>query len=169
MICPVRSQCAAERTGKTPVLPNFGPRAAATSRCFAAFVLERSGRFLVRQRPAGVVNAHLWEFPNIELAGRAAGSDLARAARKVLGPGIKLTRKLCVIKHHITRYRITVEVFLAAATKAAEPPDSAGEWRTLSQLRRHAFPSAHGRILRRLSSRSHGRGLKKSEIITGSV
>jgi A/G-specific adenine glycosylase len=151
MICPVRLQCAAERTEKTSVLPNLGLRAAATSRCFAAFVLERSGRFLVRQRPAGVVNAHLWEFPNIELAGRAAGSGLARAARKVLGPGIKLTEKLCVIKHSITRYRITVEAFLAAATKTAEPPDFAGEWRTLSQLRRLAFPSAHGRILRHLA------------------
>ena len=34
---------------------------------FVAFVAERNGMFLVRQRPAGVVNAHLWEFPNVEI------------------------------------------------------------------------------------------------------
>jgi len=161
VVCPVRSQCAAERTGKTSLLPNLGPRVAATSRRFAAFVLESDGRYLVRQRPAGVVNAHLWEFPNIELTGWDAGSDPGNAARKVFGAGIKVAEKLCVLKHSITRYRITVEAYRAVATGSAKPRDSAGEWRTLPQLRRLAFPSAHGRILRRISAQSPRRGFKK--------
>ena len=32
-------------------------------RRFTAFVLERGGKFLVRQRPASVVNAHCGNFP----------------------------------------------------------------------------------------------------------
>ena len=40
------------------------------ARRFIAFVVERNGKFLVRQRPAGVVNAHLWEFPNVEIGAR---------------------------------------------------------------------------------------------------
>ena len=51
-------------------LPNLGRREKATARTFAAFVIERDGKFLVRQRPAGVVNAHLWEFPNAEIGAR---------------------------------------------------------------------------------------------------
>ena len=64
-LCPVQKLCLAHRTGRVDSLPNLGPRAAATARHFLAFVLENQGRYLVRQRPAGVVNAHLWEFPNV--------------------------------------------------------------------------------------------------------
>ncbi len=67
--CPLRAQCVARRTGRTESLPNVGARQTATHRHFAAFVIERRGRFLVRQRPANTVNAHLWEFPNAEVTG----------------------------------------------------------------------------------------------------
>jgi adenine-specific DNA glycosylase len=50
-------------------LPNLGKREAATARTFFAFVIERDGKFLVQQRPVGIVNAHLWEFPNFETNG----------------------------------------------------------------------------------------------------
>jgi A/G-specific adenine glycosylase len=67
-ICPAEKLCVAFCENRAEELPNLGKRAAATARHFIAFVLERDGRFLVRQRSAGVVNAHLWEFPNVEVA-----------------------------------------------------------------------------------------------------
>ncbi len=67
-ICPVKKLCVAFRQNRVEDLPNLGKREAATARYFVAFVVERNGRFLVRQRPAGIVNAHLWEFPNVEVA-----------------------------------------------------------------------------------------------------
>jgi len=66
--CPVKKLCVAFREDRVEELPNLDKRAAATARHFIAFVVEKKGRFLVRQRPAGVVNAHLWEFPNMEVA-----------------------------------------------------------------------------------------------------
>ncbi len=72
-LCPVRKLCVAFREGRVEDWPNLGRREPATARHFAAFVIERHGKYLVRQRPAGVVNAHLWEFPNVELkAGQAS-------------------------------------------------------------------------------------------------
>jgi len=67
-VCPVKKLCVAFREDRVGELPNLGRRTATTARHFIAFVIERNGRFLVRQRPAGVVNAHLWEFPNVEVA-----------------------------------------------------------------------------------------------------
>ena len=67
-ICPVNKLCVAFREDRVGQLPNLGKRETATARYFVALVVERKGRFLVRQRPAGVVNAHLWEFPNVEVA-----------------------------------------------------------------------------------------------------
>ncbi len=67
--CPIKRLCVAFKENRVDELPNLGRRAAATARRFVAFVVESCGKFLVRQRPANVVNAHLWEFPNVEVNG----------------------------------------------------------------------------------------------------
>ena len=85
VICPVAKHCVAYREDRVQELPSLGPRIRATPRLFVAFVAQRGDRFLVRQRPAGVVNAHLWEFPNVEV-GRD-GSDRTPAARRVASSG----------------------------------------------------------------------------------
>src|SRR5262249_37430022 len=54
--CPINEICVARRTGRIARLPNLGRRPEVTKRRFVAFVAEHQGRFLVRQRPAGVVN-----------------------------------------------------------------------------------------------------------------
>ena len=69
LICPVKKLCVAFKENRVEELPNLGKRQAATARTFFAFVIERNGKFLVRQRPIGIVNAHLWEFPNFEING----------------------------------------------------------------------------------------------------
>ena len=166
-------------------LPRPTVRARTTPRRFIALVVERRGRFLVRQRPAGVVNAHLWEFPNIEGAlgesvrqvigsrnaapeqrassprpsppGEEKGnsaprmtdydSELRKAARRLLGATTCRLDSLCTIKHSITRYRITLEVFRARFEHAAKVAPKEGRWLNRSQLRRLPFASAHKRIL----------------------
>jgi A/G-specific adenine glycosylase len=136
-ICPVGKLCVAFQENRVNELPNLGKRETATARHFVAFVAERNGRFLVRQRPAGIVNAHLWEFPNVEIdpsrssSGRQSahyfdnngqsrltsattipGFDAAFVqATKYLGFEIHSAKHLCSVKHSITRYRITLEAF----------------------------------------------------------
>ncbi|HMP84632.1 MAG TPA: A/G-specific adenine glycosylase [Verrucomicrobiota bacterium] len=180
-ICPVKKLCVAFREGRQEQLPNLGKRVKATDRRFIAFVVERNGRFLVRQRPNGVVNAHLWEFPNIEVElskGGARHSVRAGASQPPNGVQgtdapylvnhfqINSEKPLAVIKHSITRYRITLEAWRAElvsrdgapvsdparsrrATRNTPDRRSAfqGQWLTLSQLRRLAFASAHRKIL----------------------
>jgi adenine-specific DNA glycosylase len=98
-----------------------------------------------------VVNAHLWEFPNLELP--PDDSDLKRAARRALGVLPRKLELLATIKHSITRYRITLEAYLVSRSEAAGiPPEAKGRWLGLSRLHQLAFTSAHRQILRRLSS-----------------
>ena len=102
----------------------------------------------VRQRPAGVVNAHLWEFPNLELP--PDDSDLERAARRVLKSRPKGLEPLCTIKHSITRYRITLEAYRVVSDRSARVPRGTGRWLDPKRLSQLAFTSAHRQILRRL-------------------
>jgi A/G-specific adenine glycosylase len=146
--CPVAKQCVAYRQGRVHELPALGRRVRATPRRFVAFVAQRRGLLLVRQRPAGVVNAHLWEFPNLELAPEDA--DLERAARTALGVRPKSLEPLATIKHSITRYRITLEVYRATGCDAARLPAAKGRWLGRGWLHELAFTSAHKQILQGL-------------------
>jgi A/G-specific adenine glycosylase len=95
-----------------------------------------------------VVNAHLWEFPNLELT--PDDSDLKRAARRALGVRPRTLEPLGTIKHSITRYRITLEAYQVTGCEAARIPMAKGRWLGRSRLEQLAFTSAHKQILRRL-------------------
>jgi A/G-specific adenine glycosylase len=146
--CPVAKCCVAYRESRVQELPRLGPRVRATPRRFVAFVAQYRNRFLVRQRPAGVLNAHLWEFPNVELASNEF--DFHHAARRTLGLTPQSLQPLCTIKHSITRYRITLEVFRLAGPLACGTAVASGKWLTWKELSRLPFASAHKQILRHL-------------------
>ena len=150
LLCPVRVHCVARREGKTETLPNLGPRATATARRFAAFVVARRGRFLVRQRPAGVVNAHLWEFPNVEID--AIEQRRARSDAPYQADDFTSTKPLCSVKHSITRYRIQLDAFHAKLKRV--PPDKTARWCSRVELEQLAFTSAHRKILEHLGQLS---------------
>ena len=141
MICPVQKLCMACAENRVEELPNLGKREKATARRFAAFVIERNGKFLVRQRPAGVVNAHLWEFPNIEVTG--ARLDLPEIFKSEFGGVPEKISPLGTVKHSITRYRITLEAF-TASSKRVSPGN--GVWKTPAQMQSLAFNAAHKKL-----------------------
>ncbi|MSR42603.1 MAG: A/G-specific adenine glycosylase, partial [Pedosphaera sp.] len=152
--CPVRRHCVAHRENRTAELPSVGPRTKATARRFIAFVVERDGTFLARQRPAGVVNAHLWEFPNAEADARVARvparDSLAQFAGKQLGLSLTNFTPLATVRHSITRYRITLETHRARWSGKNGSTKDIGRWLSLEELHALAFTSAHRKILERL-------------------
>jgi A/G-specific adenine glycosylase len=157
-VCPAAKHCVAHREDRVQELPQMGPRLRATRRHFVAFVLQNRNRLLVQQRPAGVVNAHLWEFPNVELANSLKAGlqtdlpseTLRQVARRVLGRTPASFRPLCTIKHSITRFRITLHAFQVVCHITRRRSPSRGRWVTQQDLRALTFSSAHNRILRHL-------------------
>lgn len=142
--CPLARLCVGRRLSFAEKLPNNSKPARSKARRVAAFLVSRRGRVLARQRAAGVVNAHFWELPNVELRGKR--QNLARCARETLGIEPRATQPLCVVSHNITRYRIRVEVF---AGKLLRPLPKA-RWLSPAALRGNAFTGLDRKILRRL-------------------
>ncbi len=154
LICPVKKLCVAFNESRVEKLPNLGKREVATARRFMAFAIEHSGKFLVQQRPAGVVNAQLWEFPNVEVGMKSAGAVevfLELDALRVTDPRAVKPASLCTVKHSITRYRITLEAF--AVSLQQSPKKSGGVWRTPAEMQALAFTGAHRKVLRTLIAR----------------
>jgi len=138
----------ARQMGQVESLPNLGKRVPATARRFVAFVVESQGRFLVRQRPAGVLNARLWEFPNVEVD--SAAVDVASLSRRCLAFRTQRLLPLGTVKHSITRYRISLEVFRAnLRAGSSRAKGEAGRWLSLDHLSRLALTSAHRKIVDR--------------------
>lgn len=155
LICPVKKLCVAYQEGRVEELPNIGEREKATARRFLAFAIHHKGKFFVRQRPDGVVNAHLWEFPNIEVTNgpMKLGDEPSppRAATDVFkstfGFDARELSPLVTVKHSITRYRITLEAFSLALEKIPKSANlMAGEWQTPARMRTLAFTAAHKKL-----------------------
>jgi A/G-specific adenine glycosylase len=146
LLCPVRKCCTAFRENRVDQLPNLDKRVTITPRRFVVFVVSRSGKYLVRQRPTGVVNAKLWEFPNIE----TTANDPHSTARTVFGFNSFPLQSLCTIKHSITRYRITLDVYRGTMNGSRLQFPFKGRWCSLKDFEQLSFPSAHRKILRQL-------------------
>jgi A/G-specific adenine glycosylase len=144
--CPVRRHCQARKTGSVEKLPNLGKRAPTAALRFAAFLVEHKGRWLVQQRPAGFVNAHLWEFPNLEVSAKAT---LVEAATRFFGRKARRLAPLATVKHSITRYRISLEACLAML-QGKLPVHEPARWLTLPELEHLPFTSAHRKVLQAL-------------------
>lgn len=137
--CPLKKNCIAFQENRIADLPNLGKRAELTRRRFVAFIVKERGKFLVCQRPAGIVNANLWEFPNLELRENET-SPRHKSFKVPTGAA-----PFCTITHSITRYRITLDVFIAERSASGQMP--VGKWLRLADLRKLAFSSAHRKIL----------------------
>jgi A/G-specific adenine glycosylase len=146
--CPVAGLCVALRQGRVEELPRLAPRPCATARRFVAFVVQNRGRYLVCQRPAGVVNARLWEFPNLEL--QLSDGHISRAAQRLFGAKPPKLEPLASIKHSITRYRITLDAFVVAGEYPIRNCPPSGRWLDWEELQQRPFASAHKKLLARL-------------------
>lgn len=142
--CPVAKLCAGRRLGIADQLPNSRKRIVAAERRIAVFLVQRDGRVMARQRPAGGVNAHFWELPQVEVQGERR--EVTRLAREVLGIKPATRTPLCAVPHNITRHRIRAEVFAGESLR----PLPEARWFTRAELRRKAFTGLDRKILRRL-------------------
>jgi hypothetical protein len=68
--------------------------------------------------------------------------------RLVLPVYPKTLKPLCVIKHSITRYRITLTAYTASL--ARRPPNMAGKWVKLGKLQELAFTAAHKKMVAKM-------------------
>jgi len=145
--CPLRTLCFARRENRVAEFPM--PKAAEkpVRRRFLAFIVKRSDRFLARQRPADGVNARLWEFPNVEIAPEEENPAAAAAPF-----ALTEAKPFCRVRHTITRNRILLEAYRAQWPRKPAKGVAPGVWRTVAQLDRLAFTSAHRKILAALQA-----------------
>jgi len=151
-LCPLRDGCSAFRQNTVRRIPAIPRRSEVTRENRIAVVIEdKSGHVMVRQRPVGLVNAGLWEFPNELLA---PDDSIETVLQKSFGIRSMNVKWLMNIEHSITRYRITVKVFRLRIASLKKLLSTKRDFVRHPTARLHelAFPSAHRRIVRRIQN-----------------
>jgi len=152
--CPVAAVCAGRALGIHEALPETAARARVTAIRMAAALVRQSASVLLVQRNADEARwAGMWQFPNTELLPGETASDAARrAVVEAVGVTVAPRGQVTEVRHSVTRYRITLEVF-DCLQRAGEPVAlGCQDWRwvPLPELVRFALPKAHRTIADRV-------------------
>jgi A/G-specific adenine glycosylase len=118
----VRSLCPTARNGLQAQIPAAKSKPRVEDVREAAVVVWRSGRVLLRQRAAAERWAGMWDFPRLVLDEGAAAPQLVDGVARMTGVRIVPGRLLTVIKHGVTRFRITLECYEARCADGSLSP-----------------------------------------------
>jgi A/G-specific adenine glycosylase len=159
--CPVARDCKARAEGDPVRYPETAPRAKVTNVRTLAALAERAGRVLVVQLSSRAPRwAGLWVFPFAEESSqprtRGAEHTAALALQSYAGLSASATSRLHALVHHITRYRIELELWAVSVARGRAKPsgDSAQlDWVTVPDLEQLAMPAPHRKLARWLLAR----------------
>jgi A/G-specific adenine glycosylase len=144
--CPLRSTCAAHRSGRVDLFPAPGRRPVVRRARRACVVLERGTRTLVARREEGKLLHGLWEFPSREVPDarlpHAVACELAATIGAPRG-GLRLAGK---IEHTIMNRRIETQVFIARVGEGFMIRLRGGRWLRWSELAALPLSAASLRI-----------------------
>ena len=132
------------------VLPELPTRAKATPVHVVSAIASRGGRVLVTKlRPDAPRWAGMWLFPNAEVGpDETAEAAVARALFSSVGLRGEAAELLCVVRHTVTRFRITLDAYRTRVSAGVAKALTVSEfaWKKPQELLALAMPNAHRRI-----------------------
>ena len=157
--CPIRTACESLRLGIVDQRPVPGRKSDIIPLEVATGVLLHQGRLFLQRRLDEGVWAGLWEFPGGRVEpGETPEQALVREWREELDFEVAPAKKICVLRHGYTTYRVTLHCFWAAFT-GPQPPcpappalREASEFRWIDPAQLDAFPlpAPHRKLADRL-------------------
>jgi len=117
--CPLANCCAARRNDIVESLPVKRMKTKFIAVDEVAVVIPKSGRVLLRHCQAGERWAGLWDFPRFAVPNKPGPKTYAAIEDLVAertGLRVALGEQLTIIKHGVTKYRITLHCFAATPT-----------------------------------------------------
>lgn len=148
--CPIATSCRAREAGTVGEIPRLPPRPAVTPLTEAAVVIERHGKFLIRQCADGERWAGLWDFPRVLVQTHAPTRERVQwdsSTRPESSFGTieaqmwndfeipcRVQTVIRELRHSVTRYRIRLWCVAASLETDAAPKASPWKWCTPEHL-----------------------------------
>lgn len=158
--CPLSEECRSRFRGVVNERPVSAPRKAAVYTHVAVGLLVSGGKIFIQKRPPGGLMPLLWEFPGGKIKdGETPETALIREFFEELEIRITGLRKLGIIRHNYTSFRVTLHAFLCRPEDGCQRPvpRSAveGRWVMPRELTDYPFPAANQRLIQTLLELEH--------------
>ncbi|MGE5247521.1 MAG: A/G-specific adenine glycosylase [Verrucomicrobiota bacterium] len=147
--CPLRAFCAAFRAGAQGEIPARSRRSKVPHYDIAAALLRNEGGelLLLRRPPKGLLGG-LWALPSGRREeGESIEEALGRALEEKLGLAIAIQRKVGVVRHAYSHYRITLHGYLCSAVRDRLPSGDGIRWMRPGARSGYAIPRADRKFL----------------------
>jgi A/G-specific adenine glycosylase len=158
--CPLEETCRAQAQGKPEKYPVKSPKKPLPHETIVAGVIWKRGRVLIdRRKPQGLLGG-LWEFPGGKKErGETLEEALHREIREEVDLRVRIKRKLAVVKHAYTHFRITLHAFECTYRSGRARPlgNRSVKWVYPGTLDRYAFPKANHKIIAALRQKCRGK------------
>jgi A/G-specific adenine glycosylase len=150
--CPLDDLCESFQLGIVAERPTLPPGKKIIRIEMATGVLRHKGKYFIQKRPADGVWANLWEFPG----GRIEQHETPEAAvvrefYEETELKIHRLRKIDIVKHSYTRYRVRLHCYACRLQNSTATPSlhAAQEYRWAGEkaLDDFAFPAPHRRLI----------------------
>jgi A/G-specific adenine glycosylase len=151
--CPVKRNCLALKENLQHDLPRMPKAQKLPQYTIAVGIVFQKDRVLIgKRRPDGMLGG-LWEFPG----GKKKKSEslkeaAAREIREETGVEVRLGRRLMIVRHAYSHFKIVLHAYLCDYLSGTARPlgCQAVKWVPVKQLSRYAFPSANQKIIKKL-------------------
>jgi A/G-specific adenine glycosylase len=148
--CPLEKDCAARRLGLEKTLPVHIARKPRPQYHAAVGIIWRAGKILIAKRLEHGLLGGLWEFPGGKRkSGERWQACLKREVHEELGVEIRVGKRLAVVEHGYTHFKVTLYAF-CCEYRSGTPRAlgcSAFAWVAPADLDKYAFPAANRKIL----------------------
>lgn len=159
LLCPLASYCPTRKRGWQEQIPAPKKPKQFEEVSEAAVVLRRrDGRVLLRLHKPGERWAGLWGFPRFALTGKKPRSgEVNEQLRRLTGQHTSNMERLALLKHGVTRFRITLHVLQGDVPRVhptSLPKDTKFAWVKPVDLSQRALSTTGRKIARLLAATS---------------
>jgi len=146
--CPLGEECTAYNDRAVDRYPFKSPLKGVPEYNVSIGIISKGDRFYIQKRPSEGHLGGLWEFPGGKAKeGETPEQALLRECKEELGTGIKIIKKLALVDHAYTHFKIHMSVFICVLTNDegdVRPPGGVPfQWITAAELEKFPFPKAN--------------------------
>nr|NIM18182.1 NUDIX domain-containing protein [Candidatus Aminicenantes bacterium]NIM84764.1 NUDIX domain-containing protein [Candidatus Aminicenantes bacterium]NIN24260.1 NUDIX domain-containing protein [Candidatus Aminicenantes bacterium]NIN48021.1 NUDIX domain-containing protein [Candidatus Aminicenantes bacterium]NIN90923.1 NUDIX domain-containing protein [Candidatus Aminicenantes bacterium] len=147
--CPLNKTCTAYTTKTIEHYPYKSPLRNVLEYKVSIGIVIKGSEFYIQKRPSEGHLGGLWEFPGGKSKeGEMPEETLLRECKEELGTDIEIIKKLTVVRHAYSHFKIVMSVFMCRLRgEEVRPPGGlAFHWITIDELENYPFPGANHKI-----------------------